>query len=202
MDGAKGLDKEFSIRGDLTDDIGMSSAELRIDGKLIATLDAAPWAWNAPKTLGQGNHTLEITGYDVGGTPSKASIKVTLGTPCEESSDCESGSTDVCVDGRCVPGGGVQGGLGTTCMGNSDCFSDQCGSDAEGNMFCVEQCDPAIDGCPSGFTCLDAGGGSGICWPGGDEGICNVNGKNNGRVAPTFLLLGLIALLITRRRRR
>jgi hypothetical protein len=41
-----------------------------------------------------------------------------------------------------------------------------------------------------------------VCWPGGDEGVCNVGRNNNGRIAPTFLLLGLIALFLTRRRRR
>jgi MYXO-CTERM domain-containing protein len=199
--GATNLDPEFPIRAEITDDIGVIKAELRIDGQLVSTLEKPPWVWNAPKTLGQGNHILEVTGYDVGGTPAKAMINAAIGAPCGGSDDCD--GTDVCVDGRCVPGGGVEGGLGTTCQGNNDCFSNQCAMDASGGSYCVESCDPTRDACPGGFTCIDAGGGSGVCWPGGDEGICSVGGShNNGRIAPTFLLLGLVALFITRRRRR
>ena len=153
--------------------------------------------WNAPATLGQGNHIVKVIGYDIGGTPAEVSITVTIGKPCGKASDCAGGQT--CVEGRCVAGSDVDGGLGTTCTTNTDCKSGQCGSDGAGNSYCVEVCNPGANGCPSGFGCLEAGGG-GVCWPGaGDGGGCSAG---SGSAEAGFLSLGLGALLITRRRRR
>ena len=53
--------------------------------------------------------------------------------------------------------------------------------------------------CPSGFGCLSAGT-SGVCWPGADNGSsggCNTGGDGG----PVLLGLGLVALVITRRKR-
>ena len=128
-----------------------------------------------------------------------ASITVAIGAPCTKPADC-SADTDTCVDGRCVPGEGVDGGLGDTCTGNAECKSGQCGSDGAGNSFCVESCDPAKDGCPGDFGCIVAGTG-GVCWPGaGGGGGCNTS--NDSGAGLSFFGLGLGALLITRRRRR
>lgn len=187
----------FPIRAEITDDVAINKAELHIDGQLVGTLTAAPWVWNAPMTLGQGNHTLKVTGYDIGNTPSDQTITVAIGAPCSKSEDC--GGTNACVDGRCVAGPGVDGGLGDSCASNTECASNQCGSDTEGNSFCVESCDPAKNACPSGFGCL-ATGASGVCWPGaGDGGGCSAGGDGGGFA---LLGLGLGALLVTRRRRR
>lgn len=196
-DGQSGLTAGFPIRADIADDIGVSKAELRIDGQLISTLTAAPWVWNAPASLAQGNHTITITGYDIGNTPADASVTASIGSPCESSSDCGN-ATDVCVDGRCVAGSGVDGGLGTTCTNNSDCISGQCGGDGQGNNFCVEACDPERDACPSGFGCLATGAG-GVCWPGAnsDGGGCS----SGGTPTPGLLFLGLAIVLAARRRR-
>lgn len=195
---ATGLDKGFQIKSDCTDDVAISKAELRIDNNLIATLTQGPYIWTAPAALAQGMHTLEVTCYDIGNTPSKDTIKASLGNPCSQSSDCATG-TDVCVDGRCVRGSGAAGGLGTTCGTNTECASGSCTSDAGGNHYCVESCDPAADGCPSNFTCIPSGA-SGVCWPGGDGGggVCS-SGGNSG---PAFLLMGIAAILVIRRRRR
>ncbi|MEO7097439.1 MAG: MYXO-CTERM sorting domain-containing protein, partial [Polyangiales bacterium] len=79
------------------------------------------------------------------------------------------------------------------------CKSGQCGNDGT-NGYCVEMCDPANDGCPSGFGCLVAGT-TGVCWPGADGGGgggCN-SGNESGGAALMVFSLG--ALLITRRRR-
>lgn len=191
----------FPIRVDITDDVGASKAELRIDNQLVSTLTAAPWVWNAPATLGQGNHVLKVTGYDVAGTPAQATIAITLGKACTKPADCPNDS-ETCVDGRCVPGGDVTGGLGSPCTVNSECQSNQCGSDGSGNSFCVEICDPAKNACPSGFSCLASGTG-GVCWPAaGDGGGCST-GDGRGQAGNGCILLGLgFAAILVRRRRR
>ena len=136
-DGQTGLAAGFPIRADASDDVGISKVELRIDGQLTSTLTAAPYVWNAPATLAQGTHTFKVTAYDVGNSPADDTVTATLGTACKKPSDCMTAS-DTCVDGRCVAGSGVDGGLGTTCVNNTDCLSGQCGADASGDHFCVE----------------------------------------------------------------
>jgi MYXO-CTERM domain-containing protein len=194
----------FAIKVGATDDIGVLKGELRIDGQLIATsttLTQNQFVWNAPATIGQGKHKISVTAYDVANTPATTEINVTLGSACAQADDCvKDGET--CVDGRCVLGDGVQGGLGWACATNTDCWSGQCASDAEGEMHCVEHCSIAADACPTGFDCIDTGqGDNGVCWPGsGDGGGCSTGGND---AAPGFLLvLGLGMALVIRRRRR
>ncbi|MBL9017922.1 MAG: hypothetical protein JNL83_27295 [Myxococcales bacterium] len=190
----------FPIRADIMDDIGASKAELRIDGNLVSTLTTPPWVWNAPASVGQGNHTIHVKGFDIGGSSAEATVKIVIGAACKKPGDCAS-DQDTCVDGRCVAGEGTTGGLGSTCTKNEECKSGQCGSDGAGNSYCVENCDPMGNGCPSGFGCISSGANGGVCWPGaGDEGGgCSANTDGRGGLA--MLGLGFAALLITRRRR-
>ncbi len=190
----------FPIRADIMDDIGASKAELRIDGNLVSTLTTAPWVWNAPASVGQGNHTINVKGFDVGGSPAEATVHIVIGAACKKPGDCAN-DHDTCVDGRCVAGEGTTGGLGSPCAKNEECKSGQCGSDGQGNSYCVENCDPAANGCPSGFGCIMSGA-SGVCWPGAgdDGGGCSANTDGRGGLA--MFGLGFAALLITRRRRR
>lgn len=199
MNGATGLAAGFPIQAQISDDVGISKVELRIDNMLIDTKEQAPWAWAAPMSLGQGTHQIELTAYDFSNTPAKQMVSATLGNPCEDNSMCPSGN--VCLQGRCVLGNGQSGGLGTSCGTNGDCASGQCAGDGAGTQLCVEGCDPALQACPSGFECLGDAGAA-VCWPAASEGICNVGGNGGGKAAPTFLLLGIAALWITRRRRR
>lgn len=199
MANATGLAQGFPIQAQIDDDIGVASVELRIDNQLVDTKTAKPYAWVAPASLGQGSHQIEITAYDFSGTPGKSMIMATLGASCTSNDMCPSGN--VCLQGRCVLGGGSAGGLGTSCEGNANCASGQCAGDGDGTQLCVESCDPALDACPSGFECL-GDTGAGVCWPSSSEGICNVGVNGSGKAAPTFLLLGIAALWITRRRRK
>ena len=192
------LAAEFPIRAEATDDIAISKVELRIDGRLINTLTAAPYVWNAPTALANGNHIIKVTAYDIASTPTSTQLTASIGKPCGGSGDCP-GDGQVCVEGRCVAGSGVDGGLGTTCVGNSDCLSGQCGGDGTGAAYCVEVCNPDEDGCPGDFGCIPAGDG-GVCWPGaGDDGGCAASGSGGGL---SLLALALGALVIPRRRRR
>ncbi len=190
------VDPGFPIRADIRDDVGLSKVEMRINNQLLSTLTAPPYVWNAPATLGQGNHLIKITAYDVGGTPADQTITVTIGSPCKVAADC-SESGDVCLGGRCVAGPTVTGGLGKVCTGNTDCASGQCGTDTGGNSYCVEGCDVANDACPTNFACVAAGNG-GICWPAEEDTGCSAGGARGG----SLLGLALGALLIGRRRRR
>ena len=199
MDGAY-VNTMFAIKAKVMDDIGATKAELRIDGQLVATSTketAGVFAWNAPATVGQGKHKIQVTGYDVAFTPASAEINIIIGSACTKPADCAT-NTDTCVDGRCVPGSGVQGGLGSDCVANTDCASGQCANDGMGEAHCVETCSISADACPSGFDCIDAGmGDNGVCWPGSGGG-CDAGG--GGATLMFGLGLGLVA--ITRRRRR
>ncbi|MDX2092750.1 MAG: Ig-like domain-containing protein [Kofleriaceae bacterium] len=190
------VDAGFPIRADIVDDLGASKAELYIDNRLISTLTVAPWVWNAPQDLAQGNHVIKVIGYDIGNTPSEKTITVTRGKPCSDDDAC-TGQGDVCVDGRCVAGASVTGGLGNTCTNNGECKSGQCANDGAAG-YCVESCQMGNEGCPDGFGCI-AAGNNGVCWPGADDGGCNAMHGDQG-----LALFGLAfgALLIGRRRRR
>ena len=198
--GATGLMAGFAVTADINDNIGVQSADLKIDGQLVQTLGSSPWTWNTPTTLGQGTHHLEVVAKDIMGNTASATADATIGHACSMSSDCTT-SGDVCVDGHCVAGPGQNGGLGTTCTMNSDCASGQCGDDGAGNKYCVTGCDPTKNACPAGFGCEATGAGAGVCWPGADNGGggggCNTNG-NDGAIV---LVVGLGVVLITRRRK-
>ncbi|HEY5950647.1 MAG TPA: Ig-like domain-containing protein [Kofleriaceae bacterium] len=190
----------FPVQATIMDDRTVDKAEFRLDGMLIATKTEAPFNFSAPVALGQGAHKVEVTGYDRGGNQAKATVNVSFGTVCSTASDCTTAG-NVCIDGHCVVGPGMPGGLGTPCTGNGDCSSGQCGSDTKGNSYCVEACDPAANACPSDFECQDAGNGTGVCWPGGDDGGgCSTNTSSSGGAG--LLLLGLAAMFVSRKRRK
>jgi len=191
----------FGVTATLNDDRAVDHAELKIDGASVGTLTAAPWAWNAPSSLTGTSHTVEVDAYDSAGNKGTATVMVSFPVGCMHDTDCDSGQ--VCSNSQCVAGPGMQGGLGSTCAGNSDCASGQCADDGAGHMYCVSTCDPTASTCPSNFSCIDTGGGNGVCWPGGSDngggkGGCDAGG-NNGAV---LLGLGFAAMLVTRRRKR
>jgi hypothetical protein len=188
----------FPISTDVTDDQGVSKVELRVNGTLTATLTTQPYAFNAPSTLGDGTHTVEVTGYDLFGSTAKSSVQVIIGKPCGKPADCPK-DTDTCIGGRCVPGPGAQGGLGTACTSGQQCASGMCASTTDGS-FCVETCMLDAGQCPSGFGCLDAnaGNGGGVCFPGYDDGTGGGCSSSSGG---TLFGLGFAALLFARRKR-
>ena len=195
----------FPIKAAIMDDISVTKAELRIDGQLINTATASiggVFVWNAPASVGQGEHKIEVTGYDVANTPATMMVHVTIGKKCEKPKDCDK-DTDTCVQGRCVPGSGVQGGLGSSCAVNTECASGQCASDGTGEMHCVEACNVSMsNACPSGFSCIPTDQmDNGVCWPGGDDGGGCASNENNGAAPGLLFVFGLGLMLITRRRR-
>jgi len=119
-----------------------------------------------------------------------------LGAACGASSECASG---YCASGTCstpcIPGGAAgcadgyacqvgslpgcgscqqSGTLGDPCEMNDDCTSSLCAA-LTGDGFCTQLCDGA-GSCPTGFSCLDAGGAQ-VCVPdaGGLGSECATN---------------------------
>jgi hypothetical protein len=190
----------FVVKATINDDRSITKAELRLDGTLIKTLESEAWNFTTPATLTQGAHKLEVTAYDRAGNTTKKVVNVAYGTACTVDSEC-SGEAMVCLEGHCVAGPGANGGLGATCGGNNDCVSGQCASDVDGNSYCVESCDPAANGCPSSFSCLETGPGAGVCWPSdGDGGGCDSSGGNSSGMM--LLALGMVGLVLFRKKRR
>jgi uncharacterized protein (TIGR03382 family) len=192
----------FGVTATVTDDHAVASAKLEIDGMAVGTLNQAPWAWNAPQTLGTGSHHVVVTGTDSSGNTASDAIDVTYGAGCVHDSDCND-TTKVCDHGTCVAGPSSQGGLGSPCTANGDCASNECGDDGQGHKYCTEGCDLTMQACPSGFGCVSVSAGQGVCWPGannngnGSTGGCNASGTGGMMVTS----LALAALVLTRRRR-
>jgi hypothetical protein len=196
----------FPVHGSFMDDQGVDKTELYVDGKLAQTLAFPPYAYNAPADLASGTHHVELRAYDLQGTPGSAFIDVVIGAPCTTDASCGSGKA--CIDGRCVVGPGQPGGLGEVCTGPGDCASGVCGNDGAGTLYCVEQCNPAANGCPSNFDCLatDATGTAGVCWPGAGDGGGGTSagcaaGSSGTSALPIGLGLGFLLIGLRRRKR-
>ena len=120
---------------------------------------------------------------------------------CNDDTMCSDGKT--CFEHSCMPMPFAPTGIGAVCTGNTDCASTECASGPGSDKLCVINCTVAdATTCPSGFDCLDTGGGGGACWPsatGGSGGCCDAG--NHG--VPTMLAgIGLVGLVLRRRRRR
>jgi hypothetical protein len=196
LDGAA-VAPDFPVIATVTSPYGpVSKVELRVDGQLVSTATSMPFVFNAPSSLGEGSHTVEVTGYDRHDVSSKKQVSVYIGKPCMKPADCPS-NTDTCIGGRCVPGPGVQGGLGMACTDPSQCASGQCDSDGM-KTYCVETCMKGQ--CPSGFGCAIDMGDTGVCWPGYDDG--SGGGGGCGTTGGNPLALGASALLLMLAKRR
>jgi Bacterial Ig domain len=189
---------DFSVSAEITDDVAVASAELRVDGTLVGTTTTSPYTFSVPAALPDGTHTLEVTGYDNLGTPGRARIQVIVGPGCKKPADCTD-DTETCVGGRCVAGPDVAGGLGQTCIMATDCKSWLCAND-DGSKYCVEVCKPGQ--CPASFGCRDDGTGGGYCWPGFDDGTGGCATTTGGTPLGAIALgLGFAANTWRRRRR-
>ncbi len=189
----------FPIHTTITDTDGISKVELRVDNTLVSSVTAGPYYFNAPQTLGEGTHHVEITAYDIYNTSAKAFVDVIIGMGCHSPADCPN-TTDTCVGGACIAGSGVPGGLGAACTDSSQCLDGEC---ANGNMgqVCVVACNTG--GCPSGYGCVTAAGSmAGVCYPGFDDGTGGGGGGCSTSGGSVSFGLGFAALLVTRRRRR
>jgi len=187
----------FTVIAQITDDVAVAEAEMRVDGALISSATAAPYTFTGPAMLADGTHTIEVAGYDNLGAPARARVQVIVGPGCKAPADCPD-ATNTCVGGRCVTGPGVAGGLGQVCNAATDCASWLCAND-NGSRYCAESCKPGQ--CPSGFGCRDDGLGGGLCWPGFDEDSGGCTTAGGSPLGTAVLGLGFAALVLLRRRR-
>ncbi len=194
----------FVVDVAVTDDGGVDRVEFYLDGTRFATDDNFPFSANATGSLSNGQHTIEVRGFDVLGLSSSDVVVVNVSPPCAATDDCGQ-DYEVCIDGRCVAGPDVDNGLGDTCTSSTDCYSGQCLDDGTGDVRCVEACTTADDQCPSGYECLPYQGGDGVCWPrpgGGTTGGCRVSsGPRAGGAALVLMALGVLGFTLSRRRR-
>jgi hypothetical protein len=139
---------------------------------------------------------LEVKAYDdIEVETVSETITVTKGAPCTSASTCAKGQ--VCEDGRCFwkpPAGDI----GDACEFMQYCMSGLCLETTDGD-FCSRECVVGVsDSCPDGTYCEGPTGLVGYCLPNDDGGCCSVGGD---RRAECLLSLGVVALLMRRRRR-
>ncbi|MBV8757575.1 MAG: hypothetical protein JO257_09880 [Deltaproteobacteria bacterium] len=186
----------FSIKATATDQLSVKGANLSIDGANADAVTKLPLVFHAPATLAGGDHVVKVDASDAGARSLSAQVTVHVTPTCDATTKCDKGLS--CLGGYCLPGATVAGGLGGTCMGNDDCITGTCATDGS-SYSCTAACDPG-NKCPSGFSCIDAGGGSSLCWPSKDNGGGCSTGGSGGE--PGLLLLGLGALVTFVRRKR
>ena len=182
------LSPGFLISALASDEDGLGSVKVRVDDVEVATLLDPPFEATAPLDLAPGAHEVEVRAIDHFGEVGRDIVYAVVGPLCPGARQCD--ATEVCVDGRCVAGPGVAGGLGGPCTGDEECASGLCGS-AGDERRCVEMCEAF---CPDGFRCDPAPAlGSGACWPAAPEPSgCAI--AASGQEPPwAWLVLGLLA---------
>ncbi len=180
-----------------TDNVGVVSVELMVDGVLMASKTAGPFTF--PTVMQPGKHTVTVVAYDKATNAGQASISVTVGgsgSPAPPPPKLDAGT---------APSPGGDGGasiFGSRCSKGTSCQSGLCAFDpALNDKYCTQQC--GIRGwCPAGSACTSQPGGNpGLCaltmsTPGAESG-CSV-----GHGATAVPVLGLLALMLALARRR
>jgi hypothetical protein len=189
-----------------------------VPDRVVVTLNSAysetlTWpdlSFSVPGDVSDGVHRYEIAAIDQYGSRDELTFSVTQGSPCRPRAGCASG--EACVDGRCVPGPKIEGGLGDACGNDDQCLSGSCSIDPDKEIddspagLCVEVC--AYGACPGGFSCRvapdDPGGAEPVCIA-QSGGFCAVapgsrpRGGDGG--APLALAFALLTYVVHRARR-
>ncbi|MFT3692337.1 MAG: Ig-like domain-containing protein [Kofleriaceae bacterium] len=174
---------------------GVKQIDFIVDDNIKSTSTASP-ATATIKGLTKAAHTIQVVCGTQKNASASAFASITVGDACTVDTDCASGQ--LCSNKMCVDGPGTAGGLGSPCTNNSDCQSNECGTDGN-TSACVSDCDPSASTCPAGFSCLSAGS-SGVCWAesGGGGGGCNTGNSSGGMI---LAACGLAALMFKRKKR-
>ncbi|HLL24710.1 MAG TPA: hypothetical protein VK427_21405, partial [Kofleriaceae bacterium] len=151
----------FPIGAILTSPLDAVQAEIKIDGTVAGMMKMAPFVINAPASVTPGKHTVTVSASDAGDRTATATVNVNVMASCAGGQKCPSNTH--CLGGLCLPGTSVDGGLGAECTDNAECVTGSCGV-VGSESKCTATCDAGMS-CPSGYDCLDAGNGSGVCWP-------------------------------------
>jgi MYXO-CTERM domain-containing protein len=101
----------------------------------------------------------------------------------------------------CRHSGITPGVQGYECSDHDECRSSICYPPSDG--ICAEQCGDGLPACAEGYSCENIGDGVDACIVPENGGCCRTSaGPSKRSTAGTFLLIGLIALLLAPRRRR
>ncbi len=189
----------FPVTATCTSPDGIQEIDFLLDGTQWGTSTSSPAMFTAPSNYPAGTHHIKVICGTNKQATAAATADILIGNLCAIDADCGGGGK-ICYQMTCVAGPDATGGLGSTCTGNGDCASGQCGNDGSQSL-CVIPCDPANSACPAGFGCLGDGAGGGVCWLGADSGGgCCETGHGDSRGSILFGL-GFAALWITRRRK-
>ncbi|MCX5743925.1 MAG: Ig-like domain-containing protein, partial [Proteobacteria bacterium] len=72
----------FAIRATVSDDVGLTEVEAKVDGMSVGKVYAFPFVWNAPATLAMGSHRVEVAAKDLMGNVTKKTVNVVYGSKC------------------------------------------------------------------------------------------------------------------------
>ena len=168
----------FSLKATASDDVGVVSVEVQVDGKVKATRTSAPWEFSL--NLPAGKHALKAVARDKKNKTGQDQISVEVLPPL---------------------------GFGRECGSNKHCQSGMCARDSKtGKKFCTAKCVLGGDPCGYGAQCLPAGTNLYVCGPPTTfpdeeesiEGTCSVG--TAGAIPPAGVLLLLLILVATRSR--
>lgn len=208
---------QTTVTANISDNVGVKKAELKLNGQLVASVSVAPYSFNV--NLPQGIVQLTVVATDAAGNQGGASVNVNV-------QSTEPG-----------PGPGPQpepqpqpspgGAFGATCNSPADCVSGLCADDGSGQAkYCTQSCNPTVNNCALAAQCLPTGGGAYVCGrpqsgspnpslPGTPStppengldgrqlvGSCAVSPTGELPAPPlTLLALALLGLVLRRRRR-
>jgi uncharacterized protein (TIGR03382 family) len=184
----------FTVRATSMSQLSVTAADLGVDGTTASTVTSGPLVFDAPATLGGGDHVISVTATDSAARMYGNQITVHVTAACDAQTACD-GDTK-CLGGFCLPSASVPGGLGATCTDNASCITGQCGILGDEHA-CTGPCDPDST-CPDGFACVATSTGAGVCWPSTSSGGCATSGDGSPLVA--FGVLGALLALARRRR--
>lgn len=189
----------FPVEATISDINGVDQAELFIDGALVQTLrgGSGTWTFQAPADIAVGPHELVVRARDALGAEATLTVPVTVAAACAGPAMCA--DDQLCVDGRCVAGPGVPGGIGAPCADDDACLVGTCAT-VDGARLCAEACGPSGPACGPDFACTPTDDGGAACWPTETAGCgCTTGGR-----APVLPIAAgaLVAALLGRRRGR
>lgn len=200
----------FSLFVNATDPRGVHDLEVLVNGWSWLTAPGvwqkvSPYRLDLPAEVPPGVMDIEVRACGDTGACASATVTVTEGAPCVDTSLCLEGQT--CDAGRCLwaPASIEQGGA---CTFDEACLTELCGDLGDGQRICTVSCQgPPNDFCPDGFACNAGTGEFGVCAPigggdGGDEGGCCQVDQDGSAPMASLALGGLVALVLRRRTRR